>query len=361
MTATIVPLRAYVSHDEIVVGVDTHKDVHVAAVADLLGRVLASAAFPAEAAGYHALLAWAREYGVVRRAGVEGTGSYGAALSRFLRGQGVEVVEVNRPDRAMRRARGKNDTVDAEAAAQAVVSGRASATPKSGDGPVEQMRVYKIAKDSAVKARKQAINQLKAILVNADPQLREFLKGLGKTALITACAELDETVHPGGVAVLHTVRTLARRIKALSAEAAELATRIERLVQAVAPALLEQHGVGPDTAATLLIAMGDNPQRLTDEAAFAALCGVSPVERSSGKTQRHRLNRGGNRQANAALFRIVLTRLRGETRTVAYVQRRTREGRTKREIIRCLKRYVAREIYAIIQAATTPTRLPAAA
>jgi transposase len=361
MTAAIVPLRAAVAHNEIVVGVDTHKDVHVVAVTDLLGRVLASAAFPAGAAGYRELLAWARGHGAVRRAGVEGTGSYGAALSRYLRGEGVEVVEVNRPDRAKRRARGKNDTIDAEAAAQAVLSGRATATPKNGDGPVEHMRIYKIARDSAVKARRQAVNQLKAILVNADPRLRQSMAGLGRAALITACADLDESVHPGGPAVIHTLRTLAGRIKALTAEAAELAARIENLVQAVAPTLLEQHGVGADCAATLLIAIGDNAERLTDEADFAALCGVSPVERSSGKTQRHRLNRGGNRQANAALFRIVLTRLRAEPRTIAYVERRTREGRTKREIIRCLKRYVAREIYTIIRAATTPTRLPAAA
>lgn len=361
MTATIVPLRAAVAHNEIVVGVDTHKDTHVAAVTDLLGRVLASAAFPAEAAGYRDLLAWARGHGVVRRAGVEGTGSYGAALSRYLRGEGVEVVEVNRPDRAKRRARGKNDTVDAEAAAEAVLSGRASATPKAGDGPVEQMRVYKIARDSAVKARRQAINQLKAILVNAEPQLRQSMAGLGRAALITACADLDEAIHPGGSAVIYTLRTLARRIKAMTAEAAELAARIEQLVQTVAPTLLEQHGVGAECAATLLIAVGDNAERLEDEADFAALCGVSPVERSSGKVQRHRLNRGGDRQANAALFRIVLTRLRGEPRTIAYVERRTREGRTKREIIRCLKRYVAREIYAIIRAAATPAHLPAAA
>jgi transposase len=361
MTAIILPLRADLAHNEIVVGVDTHKDVHVAAVTDPLGRVLASAAFPAEAAGYRALLAWAHEHGVVRRAGVEGTGSYGAALSRYLRSEGIEVIEVNRPDRAKRRARGKNDTVDAEAAAQAVLSGRASATPKDGDGPVEQMRIYKIAKDSAVKARRQAINQLKAILVNADPQLRQSVAGLGRAALITSCADLDEAIHPGGSAVIHTLRTLARRIKALTAEAAELATRIEHLVQAVAPALLEQHGVGADCAATLLIAVGDNVERLTDEADFAALCGVSPVERSSGKIQRHRLNRGGDRQANAALFRIVLTRLRGEPRTLAYVERRTREGRTKREIIRCLKRYVAREIFTIIRAETIPACLPTAA
>ncbi|MFF0228649.1 IS110 family transposase [Streptomyces sp. NPDC004629] len=349
MTAAILPLLVDSVQPEAVLGVDTHKDVHVAAVTDHLGRVKGSEAFPATAAGYVELLSWAGEFGDIRRAGVEGTGSYGAGLCRFLQAQGVEVIEVNRPDRAKRRSRGKNDTVDAEAAAQAVVSERATAVPKSGDGPVEQIRVYKMARDSAVKARKQAINQLKAILINADPALREQLSGLGRAALVTACVGLDDTKHAGGAAVLHTLRTLARRVKALAAEAADLAKRMEALVKRVAPALLEEHGVGVDSAACLLVAAGDNPERLADEAAFAALCGVSPVERSSGKTHRHRLNRGGDRQANAALFRIVLTRLRGEPRTVTYIERRTAQGKTKREIIRCLKRYLARHLFNIIQ------------
>ncbi|MFI6990855.1 IS110 family RNA-guided transposase [Nonomuraea wenchangensis] len=344
LTPPTVPIR-----EEVVLGVDTHKDVHVAAVADLLGRVLASESFHATAAGYSQLLDWARQFGAVERAGVEGTGSYGAALTRFLRTEDVEVIEVNRPDRAKRRMRGKNDVVDAEAAAQAVVSGRATAVAKSGDGPVEQMRVYKMARDSAVKARRQAINQLKAILVNAQPNLRESLSRLGQAALITACVKLDPDAWAESAAVVHTLRSLAGRIKCLTAEAQELSARIEALVQQVAPALLEEHGIGVDSAASLLITAGDNPGRLTGEAALAALCGVSPVEHSSGKTQRHRLNRGGDRQANAALFRIVMTRLRGDPRTVAYVERRTAEGKSKREIIRCLKRYLARHLFGIIR------------
>jgi transposase len=354
MSTPIIPAPAGGDQDEVVLGVDTHKDVHVAAVTTVLGAVLATSPFPATAVGYRALLAWAVGFGVVRRAGVEGTGSYGAALSRFLRAAGVRVVEVNRPDRAKRRQRGKSDTVDAEAAAQAVISGRATAVPKTGDGPVEQIRVYKIAKDSAVKARRQAINQLKAILVNADPALREKLAGLGKMALITRCASLDEQVA-APTAVTHTVSLLARRVKSLDAEIAELLARITTLVKSVAPALLDEYGVGADSAAALLVTAGDNPDRLSSQSAFAALCGVSPVEMSSGKTTRHRLNRGGDRQANAALFRVIMTRLRDEPRTRAYLARRTAQGRTEREIMRCLKRYLARDLFQIIHSALVPS------
>ncbi|MFC4613085.1 IS110 family transposase, partial [Streptomyces maoxianensis] len=351
MTAPIVSVPYSAVHDEVVLGVDTHKDVHVAAVVTVVGLVLASSSFPATAAGYGQLLGWARRYGDVRRAGVEGTGSYGAALARFLRREGVEIAEVNRPDRAMRRRRGKNDTVDAEAAAQAVVSQRATAVPKSGEGPVEEMRLYKLAKDSAVKARTQATNQLKAVMVNADPALRESLAGLGTLALITRCTQLEEADWPASAAVVYTLRTLACRIHTLAADIRNLTARIKANVEAVAPALLDQYGVGADSAAVLLIAAGDNPDRLTGEAAFAALCGVSPVERSSGRIHRHRLNRGGNRQANAALWRIVLTRLRDEPRSRSYLERRMQEGRSRRDVVRCLKRYVAREIYTIIRSA----------
>lgn len=353
MTTPIIPTSGVQSQDEVVLGVDTHKDFHVAAVTTVLGAVLATSSCPTTAVGYRSLLTWARGFGLVRRAGVEGTGSYGAALTRFLRVEGVAVTEVNRPDRAKRRRRGKNDTVDAEAAAQAVISGMATATPKSGDGPVEQIRVYKIAKDSAVKARRQAINQLKAILVNAEPELRESLAGLGTMALVTRCAKLDEPAAAAS-AVMHTLSVLARRVKSLDAEIADLLARITALVKSAAPALLDVYGVGADSAAVLLVTAGDNPDRLTSESAFAALCGVSPVEMSSGKTIRHRLNRGGNRQANAALFRVIITRLRDEPHTRAYLARRTAEGRTKREIMRCLKRFLARDLFRIIHSALVP-------
>lgn len=334
--------------EDVILGVDTHKDVHVAAVITVLGALLAHQEFPATAAGYRQLLVWACSFGSLRRAGVECTGSHGAALARFLSRENVQVVEVNQPDRAIRRKRGKTDAVDAEAAACAVLSGRADVTPKTGEGPAADMRVLRLAKESAVKARTQAKNQLKAVLLGVDPALREALSKLTNTALIARCAGLPDT----GDAAVFTLRLLARRIQQLTAEVKELAHRVTKAVRDCHPKLLDVIGVGPDSAAALLIAAGDNPERLASEASFAALCGVSPVEQSSGKTQRRRLNRGGNRQANAALHRIVVTRLRRDARTRLYLERRTKQGMSKREIIRCLKRYVAREIYREIQPAS---------
>jgi transposase len=348
--------------DDVVVGVDTHKDIHVAAVVSAIGVLLGSQEFPTSQTGYQQLLAWARAHGRVLRAGVEGTGSYGAALARHLRAEGITVIEVNRPDRAMRRSRGKTDAADAHAAAVAVLSGRATTIPKTGDGQVEQMRIYKIAKDSAVKSRTQSINQLKALLINAKPSLRTPLAGLTNIMLVARCAELEPQDHTGVTAAcMHTLRLLARRIQHLTEEIRDLEKRITDAVKAVAPELLEEFGVGPDSAAILLIAAGDNPERLRGEACFAALCGVSPVEASSGKTRRRRLNRGGDRQANAALFRVILTRMRCDERTRDYVTRRTAQGLSKREIIRCLKRYLARSLFRIIRPAVTTQQPQAAA
>jgi transposase len=286
---------------------------------------------------------------VLRRAGVECTGSYGAALTRHLRAEGIEVTEVNQPDKAARRRHGKTDAVDAEAAARAVLSGRATASAKTSDGPVEMLRLFKLAKGSAIKSRTQAINQLKSVLVSADATLRESLAGLTNPLLFKRCAELEalDTLGPAAAAH-HTLRLLARRIQHLTEEINDLNMRITEAVKVRTPGLLEVNGVGPDSAAVLLIAAGDNPERVDSEASFAALCGTSPVEASSGKTQRRRLNRGGDRQANAALYRIVLSRLRWDGRTQDYLRRRLAEGKTRREIIRCLKRYVAREIYRLI-------------
>jgi transposase len=336
---------------EVVLGVDTHKDLHAAAVINPLGVLLSSKMFPATTAGYRALLAWVDTFGVLRRAGVECTGSYGAALARHLRAAGVEVIEVNQPDKATRRRRGKTDTLDAEAAARAVLSGRASATAKAGDGPVEMLRMFKLAKASAVKARTQTINQLKAVLIAADPQLRETLSGLSNLLLIRRCTQLDiDTPQDTTSAAAYTLRLLARRILALTDEIRDLEHQITTTVTSHTPHLLTRRGIGPDNAAALLIAAGDNPDRLRSEASFAALCGVSPLEASSGKTSRRRLNRGGDRQANSALYRIALSRLRWDTRTRDYLTRRITEGKTRREAIRCLKRYIAREIYQIITA-----------
>ncbi|WP_187285922.1 IS110 family RNA-guided transposase [Streptomyces sp. me109] len=339
---------------EVVLGVDTHGEVHVAAVISPLGKILGTESFPATAAGYRQLVVWARKRGTVRRAGVEGTGTFGAGLSRYLVTQQIQVFEVNRPDRSARRLLGKSDPLDAQAAARAVLSGRARAQAKSGDGPVHSARIYKLAKDSAVKARTQAINQLKAVLVIADPALRERLSSLGNAELFRTCARLGPPDGGGdedavAQATHMTLRMLAERIEQLTGQINELNQRLTRLVEHHAPQLLVPVGIGPDSAVTLLITMGDNPERLSTEASFAALCGVSPVEYSSGRRSTRRLNYGGDRQANAALHRIVFTRLRHDHRTQAYYERRTQEGKTRREIIRCLKRYAAREVFNLVR------------
>ncbi|GAA2353809.1 IS110 family transposase [Streptomyces violaceusniger] len=342
---------------EVALGVDTHGEVHVASVVSPLGKVLGTESFPATAAGYRLLLVWARKRGTVRRVGVEGTGTFGAGLSRYLLAQQVQVYEVNRPDRTARRLLGKSDPLDAQAAARAVLSGRAKARAKTGDGPVHCARMFKLAKESAVKARTQAINQLKAVLVIADPALRERLSGLGNRELFRTCARLGQLDGEDGggdedvvaQATHITLSLLAQRIEQLTAQIVELNKRLTRLVERHAPQLLVPVGIGPDSAVTLLITIGDNLERLNTEASFAALCGVSPVEYSSGRRSSRRLNRGGDRQANAALHRIVFTRLRHDPRTQAYYERRTQEGKTRREIIRCPKRYAAREVFNLVR------------
>jgi transposase len=336
---------------DIVIGVDTHKDIHVAVVLTAAGVLLGNGKFPTTAAGYRELLAWARSHGELRRAGVECTSSYGAGLTRYLLSEAVTVIEVGFPDKAARRRRGKSDVVDAESAARAVLSGDAQAIAKTTDGPVEMIRMFKLAKSSAVKARTQAINQLKAVLVNADSVLRESMAGLGPQTLLRRCRALTTDGDPTDTitAAAHTLRVLASRILALTDEINDLNRLLNSVISRCYPQLLERTGIGPDNAATLLITAGDNPDRLHREGSFAALCGVSPVEASSGKSQRRRLNRGGDRQANAALYRIVLSRLHTDPATRAYRDRRITEGKTKREIMRCLKRYVAREVYNLLQ------------
>jgi transposase len=275
---------------------------------------------------------------------VEGTGAYGAALSRFLRS---EVVEVDRPDRKTRRAKGKSDPVDAYAAALAALSGRAAGIPKSRDGKVEAIRALRVARRSAVKARTQAINQLRALLLTGPAELREQLRDLTAGALIETCARLRPTTDLADPvqATKAALRRLARRHQQLSEEIRELDAELAPLVTARAPELLALPGVGIEVAGQLLVTAGDNPDRLRSEAAFAHLCGVAPIPASSGRTHRHRLNRGGDRAANTALHTIALSRLRWDPRTRAYLARRRQEGLTKPEAIRCLKRYIAREVY----------------
>ena len=335
---------------QVVIGVDTHQDEHVAVAIDGQGVRLGERRSPATTWGYGDLEQWSRSLGEVGAFGVEGTGSYGAGFARYLTGRGYTVVEVNRPDRSVRYRKGKSDPTDAESAARAVLAGVAGATPKSGEGEVEMIRMLKSAKDSAVKARTQTVNQMKALVVTAPAQLRETLDGLTTAALAARC----KSFRPGrlkdpAAAAKYALRSLARRYRQLGKESRELQTELERLTRMASPDLVRIFGVGPDSAACLLVAAGSNPERLHSEAAFASLCGVNPIPASSGKTNRHRLNRGGDRQANAALYRIVPVRLRYDCRTKAYMLRPTGEGLSKSEIIRCLKRYVAREVFSVIR------------
>ncbi len=337
----------------VTVGIDTHAEVHVAAAFDQLGRPLGHLEIPTTSAGYRQLLAWARGLGPVAAFGVEGTGSYGTGLARFLADAGCQVVEVSRPNRRVRRLRGKSDPIDAEAAARAVLSGEAHGTPKADTDEVGMIRVLRVARRSALKARTQATNQMQAILVCAPASLREELRALSLSKLVTQAVGFrpGPATNPTAANKL-ALRSLAIRCQALSDEIAALDIQLERLTVAAAPALCQLKGVGPDVAGALLVAAGDNPGRLRSEAAFASLCGASPVPASSGKTTRHRLNRGGDRTANNALWRIVMVRLATDNRTQTYLARRTQEGHSKREIIRCLKRYVAREVYRELVAPT---------
>lgn len=338
-------------------GVDTHKDLNVAAVVNDTGRILDVESFPTTTAGHRRLLTWTRSHGELVRVGVEGTGSYGAGLTRHLHGEGVEVVEVNRPNRQARRRRGKSDTVDAEAAARAALNGEATGAPKTADGIVESIRAVRVAFCSTRDHRTRLANQIKDLVVCAPDDLRASLEPLETDARVERCARFrpgpaDDPIEATRLAL----RTLARQHQTLTADLDQLRNQLDSLTAKTNPALLGASGVGSDVASILLVAAGDNADRLHGDAAFAALCGASPVEASSGKITRHRLNQGGNRQANHALWRIVMVRLTCDPRTQAYVARRTAEGKTMREIVRCLKRYVAREIYALL---THPPSVPA--
>lgn len=339
----------------IIGGVDTHKDTHHAAVVLMNGARVADAVFPATSEGYAQLLAWLGSFGRLYAAGVEGTGSYGAGLARYLRSQDIKVIEVNRPDRRQRRAKGKSDPLDAYAAAEAVIAGRATAIAKAGDGIIEAIRVLHITRAGAIKARTAAINELRALLITAPATLREQLAGLRTATLVTTCARLRPAGDPAdpGCAARTALRALARRIQALQQEITTLDPQLAALTTRACPALTAIKGVGPETAAQLLATCGDNPDRLRSEAAFAALCGVNPIPASSGKTTRHRLNRGGDRQANRALHAIIISRLAWCPATRAYKTRRTTQGLTSKEIIRCLKRYLAREIYKALTSTNT--------
>jgi len=332
-------------------GVDTHHDFHVVAALNAFGAKLGHATFAATTAGYGELLDWLRQWGPVATVGVEGTGSYGAGLARFLAERGVQVVEVNRPDRAERRRRGKSDPFDAENAARAAIAGHATAHPKARTGPVESIRALKLQRDSAKKARTAALNQMHNLVLTAPAALREQLEGLTKKTLPQRCIRL----RPGAnlsdptPATKRALRGLARRVQALDEEINDLDTDLATLVTTVAPRTIAAYCAGTDVVAQLLITVGDNPERFKSEAAFAHLCGVSPIPASSGRTNRHRLNRGGDRQANRALHIVALARQSHHQPTRDYKDRRTHQGLTGRDINRCLKRHIARELFQLIR------------
>lgn len=342
-----------ISHREgsVVLGVDTHLDQHVAVLLDALGRRIDSGSFPASAAGYRELHAWAEDHGPIAVAGIEGTGSYGSGLARYLHGQGVAVIEVTRASRRAHRHLGKSDPRDAESAARAVLSGEADASPKLRDGIVESIRVLRITRSTAVKARTQAAIQLATMIVTAPDELRDELIALPTRERVGRCAALRPgTGRDSRSTTKRTLRSLARRHRCLDAEVKELERELAELVGAAAPRLLAQPGIGTETAAKLLSIAGDNPERLRSDSALAALCGASPVEASSGRVTRHRLNRGGDRQGNNALYRVAMNRMIHDHETREYVERRTAEGKSRREIRRCLMRHIARRIFPLLVA-----------
>jgi transposase len=344
--------------ETVIGGVDTHKHTPYAAVIDQHGRLLGHQQFPATDAGYRSLLAWMCTYGSLEAIGVESTGSFGATLTRALTAAGEHVIEVNRPNRIARRMDGKSDRLDAEQIARAVLGQTSTAIPKSKSGMVEVIRTLRVARSSAVKARTQTFNTLFGIMIGAPSPLRDELVALTKRTLINRCLGLrPETsdfaqlhAHPERLlmaSIKTALRDLARRWKALDGEIKTLNKQIETVVRATAPDLVELFGVGVELAGQFLVTAGDNAHRIRNEKAFAKLCGVAPQPASSGRTTgRHRLSRSGDRQANSALYIVTIVRLRHHEPTRAYVERRTNEGLSKREIIRCLKRYIAREIYA---------------
>src|SRR5829696_6065208 len=344
-------------HDEelvVIGGVDAHADTHEAAALDQRGALLGTKPFPTTFSGYGDLLDWLRAFGAIELVAIESTGSYAAGLTRYLREHGVAVVEVNQPHAHTRRRRGKSDPIDAEMAARLALAGKATTVPKQTDGIVESIRLLRVARSSAVKARSATMVQLSELIVTAPQELREQLSQRrtirGKAALCRRLRpnpiELDRPTQ----AAKFALRSLARRIDTLDAEIADLDVQLEPLVQAAAPRTTQLLGISTGHAGQLLVTAGQNIERRGGGAAFAALWGASPSPASSGKSTRHGLNNGGDRDANRALHMIAVCRLRYCDRTRAYAQRRTAEGKTKREIIRCLKRYIAREAYRALRA-----------
>jgi transposase len=337
---------------KVIGGVDAHADRHHLVALDERGALLGSASFPTSTGGYEQALQWLESHGRLDAVAVESTGSYAAGLVRHLREQFVHVVEVNQPHPHARRRIGKSDPIDAELAARQLLAGTATAVPKQTTGIVEAIRLLRVARGSAVKARTAATLQLGDLLITAPQPLRDRLakrKSLRGKASVCARYRLSsvDLADPSAAAKL-ALRSLAQRIETLDREIAALDRELEQLVKRAAPRTIRLLGISTHNAAQLLTTAGENINRLTSESSFAALCGASPIPASSGKTSRHRLNPGGDRDANRALHLIAVVRLRYCQRTRAYARRRAREGKSKREIIRCLKRYLAREVWALL-------------
>lgn len=334
---------------EVILGVDTPLDKHIGVIINSVGQLLGHLEIASNPVGYRDLINWARSFGDLHRAGVEGTGTYGAGLARFLSAEGVLVLEINRPNRTMRRFRGKSDPSDAESAARTVLAGNECAVPKSQSGAADAMRILSVARRSSVKARTQTINQLRGLLISAPDEIRTRFWKSYAAECAKCCARLRTLGKTNWSKILaKTLRLLAKRWLYLTEELKSLDKDLEQLTAKAAKRMRQQFGVGPHTAAILLSVAGDNPERLRNEAALASLCGVNPQEASSGKTVRYRLNRGGNRSANNALWTIAMVRMRSDPRTQVYVARRTAEGKSLKEKHRCLKRYIIRELYPII-------------
>jgi transposase len=335
----------------VVGGVDTHKDLHVAAVVDEQERVLGTRCFATTRQGYGQMLAWMRSLGDVQRIGIESTGSYGAGLLRFMQHAGIEVLEVTTPDTHDRRRRGKNDDIDAQNAAHAALAGKRVVTPRRRDGMVESLRVLNACRKTAVAARRIALQMIHNTIVCAPDALRDTLRKMTRMQLVRTLAAWRPDLsgyRDVEEAYRISLKSLARRYLELHDEIADLDAMIGAIVRELAPDLVARNSIGQASAAQLLLTAGDNPERLRSEGSFAALCGVSPVPASSGKTIRHRLNRGGDRAANSALHIIALVRLRTDPKTKAYVEKRIAEGHSKLDAIRALKRYIAREVFALI-------------
>lgn len=337
-----------ISTTQVVVGVDTHQLTHHVAVIDTDRKRVGDREFPVNTSGYRDLVGYVTALGKVRAYGVESTGSYGAGLTRYLLSVDAEVYEVNRPEKSTRVKAGKSDPIDAYSAAEQVLAGRASGRPKIKTGIVEALRTVKIPRDSAVRERARAYSQIRDLATTAPAAIHEAL--IGSTARqrvrIAAAYRPDPArAHEPTQALKHALRALARRVQALDVEIAEADKIITALTRQAVPTLLAMPQVGPQTAAQLVITAGQNIERMRSEAAFAKLAGVAPLPASSGKTNRHRLNPGGDCQANSALYMVVVGRMRNHPETLTYVQRRRAEGLSNAEIIRCLKRHLARSIY----------------